>query len=368
MSYTKISATQIFEGYTFLHPKQVLIIKNNVIDAIVDKEIAGDDVQFFEGILCPGFVNTHCHVELSYLKNKIPVNTGMVDFILAVLKARETPKEIILQSIKDAEEEMINNGIVAVGDICNTANTITQKLKKNIHYTNFIEVSGFVPTAAQQRFDDGKKVQNKFLEKKLNATIVPHAPYSVSKNLFDLIKNENPLISSIHYNESQAEKEFMQNAHGDFIRLYETLGIDISFWTKEKNNTTNIPFSSSSSILVHNVYTNEIDIKLLKNDTDTFANQHLCICANANLYIGNGLPNLELLMQSGINICLGTDSLASNKTLSILSEIKTIQKYFPKIPLETLLQWATINGAKALGIENEFGSFEKGKSGKYVLI
>jgi aminodeoxyfutalosine deaminase len=364
----KISATQIFDGFRFLGPNKVVIIKNNIIEAIVDKEIAGDDVQFYDGTICPGFVNTHCHLELSYLKNKIPEHTGMVDFILAVLKGRNTDEEIILQSIKDAEEEMINNGIVAVGDICNTTNTIHQKLNNKIHYTNFIEISGFAPTAAQQRLDDGKKVQNKFLAQKLNATIVPHAPYSVSDHLFTLIKNEHTSISSMHYNESIAEKEFMQNGTGDLVRLYKTLGVDISHWHKERNKFSQLPFTSNSTILVHNVCTNENDLKTLQPQFLNTNNLHFCICPNANIFIGNGLPNMDLLIKSDINICLGTDSLASNKSLSILAEIKTIQKHFPNIMIETILKWATINGAKALGIEKQYGSFEKGKSGKYVII
>jgi cytosine/adenosine deaminase-related metal-dependent hydrolase len=96
--------------------------------------------------------------------------------------------------------------------------------------------------------------------------------------------------------------------------------------------------------------------------------QHKHPFAFANIYIGNGLPKIDELLKSDINICLGTDSLASNDQLDILAEIKTIQKNFPKIELPTLLQWATINGAKALGIANLFGSFEKGKSAKYVVV
>jgi aminodeoxyfutalosine deaminase len=376
MQVEKISGTQLFTGTTMLDNNYVLILKNNTVAEIIGKENAGENIKNIDGIICPGFVNAHCHLELSYLKNKIPQNTGMVNFILAVLNGRNTPLDLILQSIKDAEDEMQKNGIVAVGDICNTPNTILLKKNNNIHYTNFIEVSGFAPTVAKQRFEEGKKVQQQFLQSHLNATIVPHAPYSVSDHLFALIQNEQALISSIHYNESIAEKEFMLHGIGDFTRLYKTLGVDISFWEGRKNiasqkivnqniNDTN---KSISTLLVHNVVTNEEDIAALQNKK--FENEKLsfCVCPNANIFIGNGLPNMDLLIKSGANICLGTDSLASNNQLSIAAEIKTIQKKFPHITLETILQWATINGAKALQIEDQFGSFEKGKSGKYVVF
>jgi aminodeoxyfutalosine deaminase len=356
-SLLKIKATQLHDGYKFRDNNNVLIINNGIVEAIVDKEMAGDDIKHIEGIVCPGFVNTHCHLELSYLHNKIPTNTGMVDFILAVLQGRATANEIIEEAIAKAEQQMMHNGIVAVGDICNTANTIVQKLNNNLHYTNFIEVSGFVHDAAQQRFDDGKLVQQQFLQNNLNATIVPHAPYSTSAALHQLIYNHNTsnAVTSLHYNESEAEKAFMINGSGDFLRLYQSLGLDINYW---QGNAT---YQPKAHILVHNVVTDANNIVANKN-------AWYCLCPNANTYIGNGLPNVDALLQSGANICLGTDSLASNTQLSILAEIKTLQQHFTTIKMETLLQWATINGAMALGIEAHYGSFEKGKSGKYVVI
>ncbi len=358
MTYTKYLPTLLHNGYNFEPSGTVLIIKNNLVDSIIPQSEAGDDIKLIDGIICPGFVNTHCHLELSYLKNKIATNTGMVNFLLAVMQNRNTATEIIQNAITNAEAEMIVNGIVAVGDICNTANTIVQKQKNKLHYTNFIEISGFVPATAAQRFADGKTIQNQFLQKKLQATIVPHSPYSVSQELMQLINtNASNATTTMHYNESEAEKQFLTNGSGNFLQLYNTLGIDISFWQNK------LPMYNKhiANILVHNVVTNLYDIEQYKN-------AWYCLCPNANIYIGNGLPNIELLMQHTNNICLGTDSFASNHQLSILEEIKTIQQHFSKIKLETLLQWATINGANALGIQDKFGSFEKGKSGKFVKI
>ena len=80
------------------------------------------------------------------------------------------------------------------------------------------------------------------------------------------------------------------------------------------------------------------------------------------------MPPIQLLIENNCNIVLGTDSLASNYSLNLLDEMKTIQKNFPGIPLEKILQWATINGAKALQMENTLGSFEKDKKPGIVLI
>ena len=80
------------------------------------------------------------------------------------------------------------------------------------------------------------------------------------------------------------------------------------------------------------------------------------------------LPPIELLRGNGCTLVLGTDSLASNRCLRITEEINTIRQNFPSIPLEEILQWATINGAEALGMEQDLGSLEKGKIPGLVQI
>jgi cytosine/adenosine deaminase-related metal-dependent hydrolase len=97
-------------------------------------------------------------------------------------------------------------------------------------------------------------------------------------------------------------------------------------------------------------------------------NSFWCICANANQYIEQTMPPIELLRSQKVNIVMGTDSYASNWSLNMLDEIKTIQKHLPQIALEELLGWSTINGAKALQMDKGLGSFEKGKKPGIVLI
>ena len=97
-----------------------------IID-IIDKKTAGDDIQVFEGLLSPGFINCHCHLELSHLYGHIPEQTGLVDFILKVVNERYFDEAKILGAIEGAENQMLQNGIVAVGDICNNSLTLAQK-------------------------------------------------------------------------------------------------------------------------------------------------------------------------------------------------------------------------------------------------
>lgn len=353
-------------------------VKGTILD-IVAADDAGDDTETLHGILCPGFINAHCHLELSHLKGIIPAQTGLVDFVFNIINQRNTAEENILQAITNAEDEMLQNGIVAVGDICNTTHTIAQKKQHRLQYHNFIEVAGFVPATAAQRFEAASVTLQQFNQQLndglLRATINPHAPYSVSPHLFELINNflGNDLLT-IHNQETSAENEFFETATGDFLRLYQQLGIDISFFKPAGKSSlqTVLPYlnKKQSLILVHDVITAEEDIKAVQRSTASgqLSTVFYCLCPNANKYITNSLPDVNSLVKNNCKIVLGTDSLASNHQLNILEEMKTLQQHFPEITLAQLLQWATVNGATALNMHTALGSFEKGKLPGIVLI
>jgi cytosine/adenosine deaminase-related metal-dependent hydrolase len=122
-------------------------------------------------------------------------------------------------------------------------------------------------------------------------------------------------------------------------------------------------------LLVHNTFIPDEDIHFaIDYARQNLSGLHFCLCVNANLYIENSLPPVKKLMDAGAHIVLGTDSYSSNHQLSIAAEIKSIRQHFPTVPLETILQWATLNGASALGRSDELGSFEKGKLPGVVLL
>ena len=376
MAFLKFQADSIFTGTEMLGSTSILIAdEKGIIKDIIDEKDAGDNVQKFSGIMSPGFINCHCHLELSHLKGLIPERTGMVDFVLNIMQKRASTEELIQDAIEKAEAEMIANGIVAVGDICNTINTINQKKKGKIHYHNFIEVSGFVPDYAQQRFDTGKEIYSKFIKDFPNTTtLVPHAPYSVSSNLFELISNfSQGKISTIHNQESQEENEFFEQKSGDFERLYKVLGIDISFFkAHQKSSLASIGkylTKDKKTILVHNTFTSINDIQTLNSLAKKAKTQfYYCICVLANTYITNSFPNEALFETNLSNIVLGTDSLASNHTLNLFNEIEFMKNKFLSLSYIDLLRFATYNGASALGIENRYGSFKKGKQPGIILI
>ena len=151
--YRKFKADHLFTGTEMLSSNNVLITnEKGKVEKIIDEKDAGEGVEIFKGIISPGFINAHCHLELSHMKGLIPEKTGLVDFVFKVVTQRHFAEKEILDAIEKAEQEMLNNGIVAVGDICNNDLTLHQKEKQNLYYYNFIETSGWLPGLAQQRF------------------------------------------------------------------------------------------------------------------------------------------------------------------------------------------------------------------------
>jgi aminodeoxyfutalosine deaminase len=381
--YRKFTANQIFTGHEILAGHFALITtKEGVVVDIVEIIDAGDDIETFTGLLTPGFINAHCHVELSHLKDLIDSGTGLIEFVQQVMSKRSSSDEAKLNAIQTAAEEMFDKGIQAVGDICNTSDSISIKQNNKLHWHNFIEVSGFTDAAANNRLADIKKVYGEFYSHQLlKTTLSPHSPYSVSKTLFRELNNEteNQLIT-IHNQECVAENELYQNKSGGFLDLYKNFGIDITAF--EPTGITSLQswlpyFTNKQSIIsVHNTFTTEADIdfciQLLNtqgihgfSDVPFF----FCLCVNANKYIEQKLPPIDLLLKNNCRIIIGTDSYASNWQLDILEEIKTIQQETSfTVPLSKILQWATINGARALQMDDVLGSFEKGKKPGVVLI
>ena len=373
MTYRKFKADYLFTGEGFAPVDSVLVTTDEGrVQDVIPAALAGEELEFYTGVLCPGFVNCHCHLELSFLRGFIPEGTGLVEFLSTVIRSRGAARpfdgvdqqEAIREAIAAGEQEMLEGGIVAVGDVCNTADTRHQKQMGRIRYHNFIETIGFVDGGARMRFDHSLRV----LAELGGGSIVPHAPYSVSPALFRFIAGHaHGGVLTIHNQEDEAENEFLLTGKGEFLKLYAALGLDVSFFsgTGKRSLESWLGYFDPSQpvIAVHNVATQEEDWRMAKGRAVSF-----CLCPNANLYIGGQLPDVERLVESGFPIVVGTDSLASNHGLSILDELKTLQKAFPALETARLLGWATQNGALALGMDSELGSFSPGKSPGVVLI
>jgi aminodeoxyfutalosine deaminase len=387
MAYRKFRADQLFTGYKLLEQPGVLITdEEGIVQDIVSSENAGDDVQVLKGILTPGLINCHCHLELSHLKNIIPPHTGLIEFLCSIVTKREAPlgaedpTKKKFEAIIAAEKEMYDNGIVAVGDIGNTADTADVKRKSNIYWQNFVEVISFTDAKADENFENYTGVAEE-MKSALNSShiqhrtsLVPHAPYSISPKTFQKINSatKNQIIS-IHNQEHPAEDELYKTGGGEYLKLFKIFGMDKSPFpvTGKSSIQSYLPhFNNGQTIfLVHNTYMPEEDIVFANNyAAENGLTLVYCFCINANLYIENKVPPIENFIKHNCHMALGTDSYSSNWQLSIGKEISSLQKYFPQLGLEKCLQWATINGASALQLEDKLGSFEKGKKPGVILL
>jgi cytosine/adenosine deaminase-related metal-dependent hydrolase len=280
---------------------------------------------------------------------------------------------------------MYDNGIVAVGDIGNTADTAEVKSKSKIRWQNFVEVLGFTDEKADENIQHYQQVANQLDHRPWimdhRTSLVPHAPYSISPKTFSLINEltKNQVIS-IHNQEHTAEDVLYKTGGGDYLKLFKIFGINESPFpvTGLSSIRSVLPhFNNGQTILlIHNTFMPEEDVVFAKE----YANKNeltliWCLCVNANLYIENKTPPIEMFIKHNCPIVLGTDSYSSNWQLSIAKEIQSIihaTETVPRLravaPLEKILQWATINGAKALRWDDELGSFEKGKKPGVTLI
>ena len=369
----KFSAQYIFTNSG--HPLKRGIITTDNEGVIISVEdtcgfpVERHSVEFYNGIIIPGFINCHCHLELSHMKGIAERLAGLGSFIEQVRSKRDTGIESIIIHSKKADNEMLTEGVVLCADICNTASSLEIKVNSRIKYINLLEVFGIDPVKAQKRIDEIKKVAEVCISMDLPYCVVPHAVYSTSLPLFRLIKEISTCnkVTSIHFMETEGEREFLINHSGAIAISYRKSGLMPFVPETVTNHSVAILDEitpSGNLILVHNTFSDRETIDLVSKRSNIF----WCLCPGSNLFIENKLPPVYMLKEAGCDIVIGTDSLASGDNLSILGELKILQENFPLLSLDELIGWATFNGARALGEIKNYGSIEPGKKPGLLLL
>lgn len=357
-------------------PKGVVQVSDDgTIIAVGGPSLAEDQpCTHYRGVLLPGFINAHCHLELSHMQDMIPTGTGLIPFIRDIIRKREALLEHIIDRARRADGAMGRDGIVAVGDISNVDHTAVVKKHSSLRYHTFVEVFDlWQPSNAEEEYRRASVLAEQFDHAPHKVSIVPHAPYSVSYALFQRIRSEHPngLSLSMHNQETAAEDEFFMRGTGALVEFYRELGIKIdAFEPTGKTSLQSIierdllP-GNGPVLLVHNTQTTREDIRMAQ---DRLESVFWVSCPNANLYIENRLPQYRLFVEEGARVCIGTDSLASNWGLSIMEEVRTILRYQSYLDWKEVLRWATLHGAQALGMDDTLGSLTPGKRPGLVHI
>jgi cytosine/adenosine deaminase-related metal-dependent hydrolase len=361
-----LKAHKLFSGKVYLPEGSVLVLddQNLLKDIVHEAAVEKNEIENFEGVISPGFVNAHCHLELSHLKNKIPQHTGLPGFAKQVVMQRNnTGKEEIRAHMERADSEMWEKGIVAVGDISNGEDSFHKKSSSKIYYHTFIELIGLNPLQSNSLFEKGSELLQKLNKMNLPGSLAPHAPYSTSRELIQRIAAEDykkGLPFSIHNQESEEETKFFEGKQNAFEDLYRFLNLEISWF--EAPGISSLKYyggalSHGRSLLVHNTFTRAEDLELVKDKTISW-----CFCPGANKYIENRLPDLTLFSRQKDRLCIGTDSLASNTQLDVIEEANLILNNSRELSYENMLRALTFNGAEALGISGKYGQFIIGKN------
>ncbi len=311
---------------------------------------------YFRGCLLPGFVNSHTHLELSALKDCIkPSGRGLPDWLKEFNNViTDTDIRGSISLIESQVKKLKNSGTVAVGDISNTGCTPEILGRNKMMGTVFVEY-----------FDILGAVECKIRKPPRNTgeiglSLSPHALYSTSKHVVNSIIKLNRSASrktSIHFCEDMSEIRFIKDRSGQMEEFLASKWPSVrKFYDNVLDTEDFVEIVSEDFILVHCVCVSKKTLRNLKRK-----NPSIIVCPRSNVFISGVLPPLYDIKNSGINVALGTDSLASCYDLDIRNEIAAVRNNFKKLWPDFILRMATINGATALGISHKAGSLEIGK-------
>jgi cytosine/adenosine deaminase-related metal-dependent hydrolase len=368
-----VSAQYILTGTGEALKRAVLALApdGTIAEIIVNGPDYGEkhSVEFYNGIIIPGFVNCHCHLELSHMHNAMQRGGGLGSFIFGLRENRTAEPGEIEERAETADKQMYAAGISACADICNTSFTFPLKGRSRINYINLLEVFGIDSEKAGKRMDELRALASEAARAGTAFQLVPHAPYSMSLSLLRMLLAETASnkVTSIHFMETAGERIFLESRSGPLHESYLRSGL-----LPETTELAPDPVSavldyvtpSGNLVLVHNTFADSETVQRLR----ARKNLYWCLCPGANLFIENSLPPVAMLLNENCDIVLGTDSLASNSTLSIFEEMKILQQHFPFLDLKQLSSWASANGARALGLHDSLGIIAPGRKPGLVLV
>jgi cytosine/adenosine deaminase-related metal-dependent hydrolase len=323
----------------------------------------------------PGIVNAHTHLELSWLRGRIAETDdfpGWIHSVVTLIDQTKDHAEEVERAIREAIDEARRCGTALVGDISNTLVTSRPLAEGGLAAVVFHELIGFKAVNAQKTTADAlKRLAAMPSSELLRHSLAAHAPYSVSPALFSAIRKELggnlSARTTVHLGESKAEVEFLTDGTGPWRQLLH----DVDAW----DPTWVVPgcgpveyldrmgFIDDRLLVVHGVQFTSAELQRLVEKGVT-----LVTCPRGNVRTGAGEPPVSEFYEHGVRVAVGTDSLASVPDLNMFSDLAELRRLAPDVPARALIESATINGARALGFDAEFGSMEAGKRDRLIAI
>jgi aminodeoxyfutalosine deaminase len=322
----------------------------------------------------PGLINTHTHLELSWLRGRVPAANRFTDWVKTLVGIRRGTEQLITPEIvapvRGAIRELCASGTAAVGDVSNSLAAVEPMKEAGLQGVVFHELLGF-----NER--DGRLIEATRERRAAAAhhgiqiTLAPHAPYSTSVELFKAIRravsSSDCPIMSVHLGESPEEVELLETGGGPWRGMLGAIGAWRDDWEVPACGPVQFlerhGVIDSHTLVVHGVQLDDRSLHRLKALEAT-----LVTCPRSNRWVGVGYPPIDRFYRSGVAVAVGTDSLASVEDLNLFSELKTMRYLAQAVPARQLLESATLVGAKALGLDRELGSLTPGKQAELVAV
>lgn len=353
-----------------------IAIQDGVITEIGPaKNLSGSPVtDFQEAVICPGLVNAHTHLELSLLKDRVPPSSDLTDWLtrlVAILRAEPPTQESVTTAIRDGVEQSIRSGTTLIGDITRSPAWSRSVLSKaDLRAVSFGEVIaiGTLRNRCHKQIEEA--LSSRWSSDRLRLGLSPHSPYTVEPDAMGECAKRAASANAplcIHLAETYDEAQFTQHTTGPLAAYLKELGVWDEAIPKGGCNPVElidrVGMLTPRTLLAHANYVDDQDIRRIAATGASVA-----YCPRTHHAFGHKPHRYREMLQAGINVCLGTDSLASNPSLSVLDEIRFLHEHHRDVDPAVLLRMATIHGAKALGYDDITGTLEAGKSAGLVVI
>ena len=359
-------ASWVWAGPGRLLRGAVVTLQNGRISALNPKPEPGQEYwDLGDGLLTPGLVNAHTHLELSGLAGRLEPGGDFVGWVEQLVRVRPGQnREQAAAATRRAVAGAKAGGTVLAGDITNTGKAAEACSRAGLSTVLFFEALGKTnnePPEPWAAWQDGVYTAG---------AVAAHAPYSIPAARFQALKakaGRGPF--AVHLAESTAEMEFLagRGEQGErFARFLEMRGVprEELGLTAERPlaHLLNLKVVDQRTLLVHGVQLDKDEVTDL-----AVTGASLCVCPRSNLGLTGSLAPVRELLAAGVNLALGTDSLASTPDLNLLSEARALAKEMPDLAPETILTMATQGGARALGLADHFGALDPGRVGRMLF-
>lgn len=327
--------------------------------------------EFPDSILMPGLINAHCHLELGMARSMLPRGEPFPMWVSRLRKALDgATSENYRQAARLGILECLKNGTTTVVDVGNTGESMPELAALPIRSFPYLEVLGLNPESAPERLRQAKERLSLLpaATDLYHPGITGHAPYSCSVDLLRSLSGDSALRSgpfTLHVGESAEEALMFSEGRGALFDFCRRIFPELR-WERHMSPIRFLGRNGlipKGSLFAHCNHADGEDIRILA-ETET----SVVHCPRSKAFFNHAGFQPESLREAGINICLGTDSLASNEGLSLFDEMAELHRNHPAIPCRDILAMATVNGAKALGLAGELGCLVPGARADFLAI